>query len=119
MYHGYGITFDSTGSWSFDNDYARNVIICSVDNTSSFHVDNCKKNFLALEEGPTFGVNGSFGSPEKKCSINFTKANTKFCLSLHYNAQNSYLFANGKKSFILKPTIKIVTLQLDFVLEGF
>ena len=119
MYHGYGITFDSTGSWSFDNDYARNVIICDVDNTSSSHVDNCKKNFLALEEGPTFRVNGSFGSPEKKCSINFTKANTKFCLSLHYNADNSYLFANGKKSFSLKPTIKIVTLQLDFVLEGF
>ena len=28
-------------------------------------------------------------------SINFTKANTKFCLSLHYNGANSYLFVNG------------------------
>ena len=25
-------------------------------------------------------------------SINFTKHNTKFCLSLHYNGGNSYLF---------------------------
>ena len=28
-------------------------------------------------------------------SINFTKVNTKFCLSLHYNIANSYLFVNG------------------------
>ena len=32
MYSGYGITFDSVGSWSFDNDTARNVIIFGVDN---------------------------------------------------------------------------------------
>ena len=29
------------------------------------------------------------------CSINFTKVNTKCCLSLHYNGANSYLFVNG------------------------
>ena len=28
-------------------------------------------------------------------SINFSKNNTKFCLSLHYNGANSYLFVNG------------------------
>ena len=28
-------------------------------------------------------------------SINFTKSNTKFYLSLHYNGENSYLFVNG------------------------
>ena len=27
-------------------------------------------------------------------SINFTKENTKFCLSLHYNGADSYLFVN-------------------------
>ena len=27
-------------------------------------------------------------------SISFTKENTKFCLSLHYNGANSYLFVN-------------------------
>ena len=27
--------------------------------------------------------------------INFTKKNTKFCLSSHYNGANSYLFVNG------------------------
>ena len=28
-------------------------------------------------------------------SINFTNTNGKFCLSLHYNGANSYLFVNG------------------------
>ena len=28
-------------------------------------------------------------------SINFTKKNTKFCLSLQYNRANSYLFVNS------------------------
>ena len=28
-------------------------------------------------------------------SINFTVAKKKFCLSLHYNGTNSYLFVNG------------------------
>ena len=27
--------------------------------------------------------------------INFTKTKVKFCLSLHYNGDNSYLFVNG------------------------
>ena len=30
-------------------------------------------------------------------SINFTEHNKKFCLSLHYNGANSYLFINGKE----------------------
>ena len=30
-------------------------------------------------------------------SINFTKENTKFSLSLHYNGANSYLIVNGTK----------------------
>ena len=30
-------------------------------------------------------------------SINFTVTNKKFCLSLHYNGANSYLFVNGKE----------------------
>ena len=71
MYSGYGITFDRAGSWSFDNDSARNVIIFGVDNSSSSHADNRKDNSLILVEGPTFGINGSFDSVEKMFSINF------------------------------------------------
>ena len=32
-------------------------------------------------------------------SINFTNENTKFCLSLHYNGANSYLFVDGKEIY--------------------
>ena len=82
VYSGYGITFDGAGSWSFGNDFTRNAVIFGVDNISSSRSDNRKNNFLILREGPTYGINGSFVSPEKKFNINFTKANTKFCLSL-------------------------------------
>ena len=55
-----------------------------------------KNNFLILGECPIYGINGSFGSSERKITINVSKENTKFCLSLHYNANNSYLLVNGK-----------------------
>ena len=93
VYTGYGITFDSAGSWSFDNGIAR---MFDVDNSSSSHADNFKNNFLVLGEDPTFTVNRMFGSPDKMFSINFSKGNRKFCLSFHYNGNNSHLFVNPK-----------------------
>ena len=36
--------------------------------------------FLILALSPTYGINGRFGSVEKKLSINFTKSNKKFLL---------------------------------------
>ena len=80
VYSGYKIAFDSAGSWSFNNDIVRNVIIFGVDNSLSSDADDRNNNFLVLGEGPTFGINGSFGSSEKNLSINFSKANTKFAL---------------------------------------
>ena len=35
-------------------------------------------------------------------SINFTVKKQKFCLSLHYNGTNSYLFVNGTKIYKFK-----------------
>ena len=43
-----------------------------------------------LSEGSTEGINDST-SAAKKTSINFSKANTKFFLSLHYNSNENYL----------------------------
>ena len=117
VYRGYRITFGSAGSWSFDNDFVRNVIIFGVDNSSSSHSENRKNNFLILgEEGPTYGINESFGAPEKSVSINFTKANIQFCLSLRYNADNSYLFVNGKEIFKFKADNKNVNFLTQFCL---
>ena len=52
MYSGYGITFDSATSFSFDNDFAKNVIIFGVLNSSSSHSNNHKNNFSILGEVP-------------------------------------------------------------------
>ena len=35
-------------------------------------------------------------------SINFTVAKKKFCLSLHYNVANSFLFVNGTETYKFK-----------------
>ena len=35
-------------------------------------------------------------------SPNFTVANKSFCVNLHYNDDNSYLFVNGKENINFK-----------------
>ena len=62
--------------------------------STSPHIDNKKKDNLILGKGPTQGLEHTL-TAEKLYSINFTKENTKFCLSLYYNGANSYLFVNG------------------------
>ena len=52
--------------------------------SSSTKIDNRKKGILILGKGPTQGLEHTL-SAEKMYSINFTKKNTKFCLSLHCN----------------------------------
>ena len=92
MYSDYGVTFASPGSWSFDNGTARNAINFGVDNSLSYYADNRKNNFLVLDEGLIFRIKESFGSSEKKFSIDVSNANTKFCLSLHYSADTRFSF---------------------------
>ena len=53
-----------------------------------------KKDILVLGKGPTQWLEHTL-TAEKMYSINFTVAKKKFCLSLHYNEANSYLFVNG------------------------
>ena len=107
MYSGHGIVFDEKGQWNFGNDSARNVVMFGVDNSSSSHTDNRKNDILVFSEGDTFGINGSFGAPEKKL-INLNKAKTKFCLSLQYDGDSSYLFVNTKKIYKFKANNKNV-----------
>ena len=70
-----------------------------------------------LNEGPNFGIHGSFGSPEKEFSMIFSTVNTKFCLILHYNTDNSYLFVNRKEIFKFKANNKNVNLPTQFCFE--
>ena len=114
VYSGYIIASEGKGSWGVDNDFARNVVIFGVDDSSSFHTDNQKKDFLILGEGDTFGINRSFGPTEKKFSINFSKTKTKFCL--HCNGNNTYLFVNGKEIHKFKASKKSINFTTQFCL---
>ena len=95
VFSGYGITFDSAVSWSFDNGTAKNLVIFVMIIVHHL-MHHCKNEFFVLGEEPTFRINWRFGLAEKHFSIGFSKANTKFSLSLHYNAGISFLFVNGK-----------------------
>ena len=108
VYSGYEIASDGAGEWSSNNKFDKNVMIFGVDNSSSSHTDNQKNDFLALGERPTYGIYRSFGAPRKKFSINLSKAKAKFCLSLYYNGDNSYLFVNGKEIYKFKASNKNV-----------
>ena len=82
--------------------------------SSSAHVDNKKKDTLILGKGPTKGLEHIL-TAEKMYSINFTVTKNKFCLSLHYNGANSYLFVNGREIYKFKakdPEIVVVQLCL-------
>ena len=68
VYISYGLVLDGACERSFSHDVARNVLIFSVGNSSLSHTYSQKTGFLVLGEGPTFGINGNFCSPEKKSS---------------------------------------------------
>ena len=53
IYNGPEITFDGAGSWRYGNDFAENVIVFSLNNSSSIHTDNRKNSFLVIGEGLT------------------------------------------------------------------
>ena len=102
-YSGYGIGCDRKGFLSISNEIDKNVIVFGVDMSSSSKIGNRKKDILILGKGPTQGLEHTL-SAEKLYSIYFTKKNTEFFLSLHYNGKNSYLFVNGTE--IIKFKVK-------------
>ena len=69
--------------------------------SSSSHIDNKKKEKLVLGKGPTQELEHTL-TAEKMFSINFTVTKERFCLSLHYNGANSYLFVNGTEIYKFK-----------------
>ena len=87
--------FDRRSSFSFPSGgFAQNVLIFGAHMSISIHIDNKKKDILVLGRGPTQGLECTL-TAEKMYSINFTVTKKKFCLSLHYNGGNSYLFVSG------------------------
>ena len=95
-YTGYGIGFDSKETFLFsDGSFGQNVIIFGVDMSTSILANNKINNILVLGKQFIQGINNTTIYAEKTYSINFTKTKVKFCLSLHYAGDNSYLFVNG------------------------
>ena len=103
MISGYGIGFDRKESFSFPGSgFGQNVIIFSADMCSLVHVDNKGKYIFILGFSPTQGFGEHSLTAEKMYLINFTVTRKKFCLSLHYNGANSYLFVNGTEIYKFK-----------------
>ena len=76
--------------------FGQNVLIFRVDRSSSAHIDKKKKYILVLRKGPTQGLEHTL-TAEKMYLISFTVTKKNFCLSLHYNEADNYLFVNGKE----------------------
>ena len=95
-YLGYGIGFDSKETFSHPNigGVCQNVKIFGAE-MSSAHANNTTKNILIVGEGFTPGLDDTTRYAKNMYSINFTATKKKFCLSLHFNGANSYLFVNG------------------------
>ena len=68
-------------------------------------------------EGPTFGINGSFGSTEEKFSISLVKQTQNFVSKCIIMLIIVICLLMEKKSLSLKLTIKMLTFQLNFVSE--
>ena len=97
-YSGYSIGFDSKGSFSHPSGgYGKNFVIFGADWSSSVHADNKVNNALVLGKDIIQGTNGTTIYAEKMYSSNSAVDNKTFCLSLHDNGDNSYLFVNGKE----------------------
>ena len=59
------------------------------------NANNRTKDILILGKGQTQGLDNTTLTTEAEYFINFSRSETKFCLSLHYNESNRFVFANG------------------------
>ena len=82
-----------------DGSMDKNVIIFGVDMSSSVQIDNKARDILIFSIGPTQGLGDATLTAEAQYSINFSISNRKFCLSLHYNGSNSFLFVSATKIY--------------------
>ena len=80
----------------------RNVLIFGVHENSVIHSNNKANSIFIMGDGFVQGINDTTLYAEKMYSQNFTAVNKKFALSLHYNGNDSYLFANGKRELKFK-----------------
>ena len=126
-YSGYGIGSDKEGEFSFGTSgFGRNCIIFGADLSSSSQANSKENNILLLGKDFVQGTNGTTIYAKKLYSINFTENNKNFCLSLHCNVANSYLFVNGteihkfkaKDSEIVASPLCLGNISKDFSVDN-
>ena len=66
---------------------------------SSMYIDNTEKDILILGKGSTQALDDTTLTAEAQYSMSFSRSNRKFCLSLHYNGRNSFLFVKATKIY--------------------
>ena len=81
----------------------QNVIIFGADLSSSTHANNKTRSILVFGKDFIQLIDNTIIYAEKMYSTNVTVAYKKFCLSLHYNGDSSYLFVNVKEIINFKP----------------
>ena len=81
--------------------------------TNSKHANNKTKDVLVLGHGLILKRDDATIYAEKMYSPNFTVANKTFCLSLHYNGDDSYLSVNGKEVIKFKAKKQSVVEKLS------
>ena len=77
--------------------YVKNVTIFGADMSNSKHANNKTKNVIVLGRDFVQKINDTTIYGELVYSPNFTVEYKTFCLSLHRNGDNSYLFVSGKE----------------------
>ena len=68
----------------------------------SVHANNKNKDILTLGTGQAKGLDNTSLTAEVGYSIDFLRSERKFCLSLHYNGINNFLFVNATKIYQFK-----------------
>ena len=85
--------------------------------SSSAHSNNKTRSILVLGKDFIQGIDNTKIYAEEMYSPNSTADNKKFCLSLNYNGDRSYLFDNGKEIINFKAKDSEIT-PYSLFLEG-
>ena len=85
--------------------------------SSSAHANNKNKDILILGKGQRKGLDNTSVIAEAEYSINFSRSERKFCLSLCYNGSNSFLFTNATKIHQFKA--KDFEIKISFVFKKY
>ena len=78
-----------------DGSSGKKAIISGVDMSSLVQIDDTKKDILILGKSSAEALDDTTLAAEAQYSINFSRLQRKFSLSLHYNEGNSFLSVNA------------------------